>query len=114
MEVVFSLSVFIIIYLFYYIAVISKSKKLDKLMEGMEITYLKRRYNLSLKKINKKRIANVIALTNSFIVSVTILLVSIVGNHILKLMMAFIILVPLIIISYHIIGLYLKRSEENV
>ena len=45
MEVIFSLSVFIIIYLFYYIAVISKNKKLDKLMEGMEITYLKKRYN---------------------------------------------------------------------
>ena len=114
MEVMFSLSVFIIIYLFYYIAVISKNKKLDKLMEGMEITYLKKRYNLKLKKANKKKLGGIIALTNSFIVSITILLVSMVKHHILKLMIAFIILVPLIIISYHIIGLYLKRSEKNV
>lgn len=112
MEVLFSLAVFIILYLFYFVTVINRKKKLDKFMESMEITYLKRRYNLSLKNINKKPLAHLIALTNSFIVSLTLLATGITHNYILKLMVAFIIFIPLIIVSYHIIGLYLKRKER--
>ena len=113
-EVLFSLVVFVVIYLFYLITVITRKKKLDKLMEGMEVTYLKKRYKLSLRNINKKLIGNLIAFTNSFIVSITVLIVSVIENYILKLMVAFIILVPCIIIAYHLIGLYLKRSEKDV
>ena len=100
--------------LFYLITVITRKNKLDKLMNGMEVTYLKKRYKLSLKNTNKKLIGNLIAITNSFIVSLTVLVVSLIDNYILKLMVAFVILVPCIIIAYHLIGLYLKRSEENV
>ena len=113
-DLIFSLVIFVIIYLIYLITVIRKKKNLDKLMEGMEVTYLKKRYKLSLKKVNKKKIANVVALTNSFIVSITIFLVSFIENNILKLLVGFIILIPGIIITYHFIGIYLKRSEENV
>ena len=113
-EILFSLIIFVIIYLFYIVCVITRKNKLDKLMTGMEVMYLKKRYKLSLKKVSKKKIANLIALTNSFIVSITVLLVSIIDNYILKLMIAFIILVPLIILGYHLIGLYLKRSEKDV
>ncbi len=112
-KVLFSLGVFILLYLFYLITVINRKGKLDKFFEGVEITYLKKRYKLSLKKINKKALAHTIALTNSFIVSITILTVFIVDNYILKLMIAFIILMPLIIISYHIIGVNLKRKEDK-
>ena len=41
-NILFSLTAFILIYLFYLITVISRKNKLDKLMEGTEITYLKR------------------------------------------------------------------------
>lgn len=110
-EVIFSFIVFVVLYLFYLVAVIMKKNKLDKFMKGAEITYLKRRYKLSLNNINKKVLANIIALTNSLIISITILLVVLIDNYILKLMIAFIILVPLIIIAYHIIGTILKKRE---
>ena len=113
-EVLFSLIVFLIIYLFYLITVINRRNKLDKLMEGMEVKYLKNKYKLSLKTTNKKLVGHLIALTNSLVVSITVLLVSVIENYILKLMVAFIVLVPLILISYHFIGLFLKRREKNV
>ncbi|MBE6144015.1 MAG: hypothetical protein E7169_00350 [Firmicutes bacterium] len=111
-EVLFSLGIFVLLYLFYLITVICRKQKLDKFMEGAEVTYLKRRYNLSLKKVSKKLLANIIALTNSFVISLTCLSLVLIKNYILKLMVAFIILVPLIIISYHIIGTILKRKER--
>lgn len=110
-EVVLSILVFIILYLFYYITVIRRQKKLDKFMEGMEVTYLKGRYKIDLRKVNKKRLASIIALTNSFIISLTVLIVTLVDNYILKLMIAFIVLFPLIIILYHIIGTRLSKKE---
>jgi len=113
-DILFSLIIFVIIYLFYLLTVITRKKKLDKLMEGMEVNYLKVRYKLSLINVNKKKLAHIIALTNSFIVSITVLLVSLIENYILKLMVGFVILLPLIILAYHLIGLYLKRSEKNV
>ena len=113
-DILFSLIIFVVIYLFYLLTVITRSKKLDKLMEGMEVTYLKSRYKLSLKNVNKRELAHIIALTNSFIVSITVLLVSLIQNYILKLMVGFVILVPSIILAYHLIGLYLKRSEKDV
>ena len=113
-QFIFSLIAFLLIYLFYLITVISRKNKLDKLMDGTEITYLKKRYKLSLKKINKKKIGNIIALTNSFIFALTVFTVSFIENHILMLLVGFIILIPLIIICYHLIGVYLKRSEKNV
>jgi len=113
-DILFSLIIFVVIYLFYLLTVITRPKKLDKLMEGMEVSYLKNRYKLSLIKVNKKKLAHIIALTNSFIVSITVLLVSLIKNYILKLMVGFLILMPSIILAYHLIGLYLKRSEEDV
>ena len=72
-DILFSLIIFIVIYLFYLLTVIAQSKKLNKLMEGIEVSYLKIRYKLSLKNVNKKKLAHIIALTNSFIVSITVL-----------------------------------------
>ena len=113
-NVLFSLTAFILIYLFYLITVISRKNKLDKLMIGTEVTYLKKKYKLSLENVNKKKLGNLIALTNSFIFALTVFIVSFIKNHILMLLVGFIILIPLIIISYHILSLYLRRSEENV
>jgi len=113
-NILFSSTAFIIIYLFYLITVVLRKNKLDKLMEGTEITYLKRRYKLSLKNVNKKKLGNLIALTNSFVFALTIFIVSFIKNYLLILLLAFITVIPLILVSYHILGLYLRGSEENV
>ena len=112
-NILFGLISFMLIYLFYLVTVITRKNKLDKLMKGMEITYLKKRYKISLKKVNKKKLGHLIAFTNSFIFALTVSIVSFIENHILMLLVGFIILIPLIIICYHILGLYL-RSDENV
>lgn len=110
-EVVFSLIVFAVLYLFYFLTVIIKKAKLDKFMEGTEVSYLKKRYKLSLKNVKPKVLANIIAITNSLIISMTLLVVVLIDNYILKLFVAFIILVPTIILCYHIIGTWLKKRE---
>lgn len=110
-EVVFSLVIFVVLYLFYFFTVILKKSKLDKFMKGTEVLYLKKRYNLTLNNIKPKVLANVIALTNSLIISITLLIVVLIDNYILKLFVAFIILVPSIILCYHIIGTCLKKRE---
>ena len=112
-NILFGITAFILIYLFYLVTVISRKNKLNKLIKGTEITYLKNRYKLSLKKTSQKKLGNLIALTNSFIFSLTVFIVGFIKNYLLKLLVGFVVLIPLILLSYHILSLYL-RSEENV
>jgi len=76
--------------------------------------YLVKVYNLNKEKLKTKKLAHLIALSNAFIIATTFIIISFVKNFILMMLLAFVVLIPLQLGVYHIIGKYLKRSEENV
>ena len=108
------LLVFIIIYLFYLFFVILRKKKIDKFLDNVYANYLIRTYKLDKNKINVKKLSHLVAISNAFIIATTFVIISFVKNFILMMLLAFIVLIPLQLFVYNIIGKYLKRSEKNV
>lgn len=104
-DLLFSIGAFIFIYLCYLIFVIARKQKMKKFKNNSYVTLLVKKYNVDLEKTNIYVLANVIALVNSFIVSITLFIVSTVAsNVILMLISAFLIIVPLQLIMYYIVG----------
>lgn len=102
---------FIIIYLIYLLLIVRREKGLESLKKGKQIQYLVTAYKIDLKKINFKKLANSLALTNSFILSLTLALLELVDNYILKILLCMVILIPLILIMYKILGETYKKKE---
>ena len=109
-EFVLWIITFIIIFLFYFIFVILRKSKLEKFNDNLYVNYLKNLYKLDINRIGIKKIVYIIALANSFIISTTILAISIVDNNILKLVIAFFVVALFTIIIYHIIGKLLSKK----
>lgn len=96
--------VFIIIYFAYVIFVIIRKKKLKKFQNNTCVKYLERVYQLDMKTISIKQMSHVIALANATIITITLALISITNYLILKMLLAFAILIPFQLLIYHIIG----------
>ncbi len=102
---------FLIIYLLYLFIIVLRKKGLEKFKSSKQLEYFKIKFKLDIDKLNLKSFANTVALTNAFIIGATVAIVGIVDNFILKLMLAFIILMPSIYIIYNIIGSHYKKKE---
>lgn len=95
---------FIIIYLFYVVFVINKKRKLEKLKKNVSVIYLINKYNLDLNNINMKTFAHALALTNSFIISITFFAISFFYNYYMKLLICIVVIIPVLYIMYMILG----------
>ena len=102
---------FLIIYLLYLFIIVLRKKGLNKFKTSKQLEYFQIKFKLDFDKINIKSFANTLALTNAFIIGLTLAIVGLVDNFILKLMIAFIILMPLIYIIYNMIGRHYKKKE---
>lgn len=101
---VLSLFAFIIIYLLYLLTVILRKKKLEKFKSNTYVKYLETIYHIDINKVDIKKLANTIALTNAFIIALTLYLVSITDSIVLMLLLAIAIFIPLQLFFYHLIG----------
>lgn len=115
MGIVFFLSnfvpVFLIIYLLYLFTVILNKKKKNKIFETSQAMLIIKPNNLDTNKINKTVFVNVIALSNSFIVALTFAVCEFFTGYIIKLLVAFVLLITLILCVYKIIGIIYKKKE---
>ncbi len=104
---------FIIIFLFDYLLIKKtylKGKK-KKNNELVELSYLLIKFNLDKNKLNIKRVLITISLINAFIMSmVSVILLLFKMNYILKLLVAFIMLLLVIYSIYEIYGNYLIKK----
>lgn len=76
-----------------------------------QASFIIKRYQLKISKLNKQKFARSIALVNSFIISITFLIIDFIPNYFLKLLVGFVLLVPLIILGYHFLGQHYKKKE---
>ena len=58
-----------------------------------------------------KKFTNVLGLTNSFIIATAFLATFLTNNFILQLLIGLVVLIPLMLLCYHIIGLQLKKGR---
>lgn len=107
----FSLIVFIVIYLLYVITVLNNKKKLSEFEKSGQGAFIIKKYELDIAKLNKKKFANALALTNSFILALTFFITDFISNYFFKLLVGFVIFIPMIILGYYLIGIYFKKKE---
>ena len=110
-ELILYLIVFVMAYLFYIIFVLCRKNVLKKFPNGKEMTYLKYKYGVKVDDKNLKKMANIIFLANSFILSTTVFVVCLFNNFVLELIVGIITLIILILGVYHLIGSYYKKKQ---
>lgn len=101
---------FIVVYLVYLFLIILRKNKIDKYKKSSEVKFLVSKYKLDLKKISLKKLAHILALANSFIISLAFISTGIFDNIILKLLLGFLVLLPTMLLVYHIIGTNLNKK----
>ena len=102
---------FIFIYLVYFVVIVNRKKGLESLKKGKQLDFFKKAYNIDFRKINIKSFANALGLTNSFIMALTITIIEIFDNLIIKLLVGFVIIIPLMLIMYKILGNIYQKKE---
>ena len=78
---------FLLIYLIYFLFVVSRKRTTEKLKNSIEVRYLINRYNIELDKIDMKKLSNRIAISNSFIMATVFIIILFVKNFILKMLL---------------------------
>lgn len=104
---------FLVVYLLYLLTVILNKKQLKKFEKSNQASYFIKKYKLKINEKNVKKLANLIALANAFIISITIVVIELVSNYILKVLVAFLVIVPLILILYHIVAKLMLRGDNK-
>ncbi len=114
-NVYIGLGIVVVIYLLYFLIIINNKRRLIKYIKNSKETVLiKNRYKINFDKVNHKLVANLFALTNGIIIGLTYTVVMQFNyNIILKLLIAFILFMFLIVISYLNIGKYIKKKEAR-
>ena len=112
-ELIVYLLTFLIVYLLYFFFVILKEKKLNSYKKSTEITFLKTKYKLDIEKIGINKLSHVCALSNVFIIANTLAIVHFIDNFLLKTVVGFIVLIPMILIVYNFIGKYYQKKYRK-
>ena len=110
-ELILYFAMFALTYLFYVIFVLSRKNVLKKFPEGKEMSYLKYKYGIKINEGNLKSIANKVFLANSFILSTTVYVVCLFDSLFLEVLVGVSVLLVLILLIYHLIGMYYKRKQ---
>lgn len=113
-ELIIYIITFLIIFLCYFLFVIIRKKKLEKFRENIYVEYLARVYKLDISRIRIKDLALSVALINSFIIATTVFILGFINSWIFKFVLGFIVLIPLQLLMYHIVGkIFRKRFKEE-
>lgn len=95
-----------------YFIFIKNKLKYNKKNTPTELLYLKKIYNIDIKKINYKNFVYTYTLINSFIISTLyIVLMYLLDNWILRIIIGIILLILMIIICYGFLGRYYLKKE---
>ena len=103
--------IFVILPRFRYLKKKKNNKVKKERKEPVEVRYLVTRYRLNLDKVDYKKLLMIISLVSSLDISIAVSVSLLVDAYLLQLAVAFLLLVPLIFISYHFIyKYYLKKG----
>ena len=109
-ELLFFIGIFIITFILYYILLRSTKKRKKKEKNPVEIDYIIKKYNLNMKKIKYNRLALMLALVNAFDISIIVTIISNIKSTVLQVLCAIVIIMPIIIVSYSLVGKYYKKK----
>ncbi len=102
---------FLIVYLVYFLIVVVRKKGIEAFKCGKQVMFFKNAYKLDLSKLDYKKFANSLSLVNAFIIALTVIAIEFIDGLVFKLLVGFVILIPLILICYYILGRIYKKKE---
>ena len=112
-EFVLFMMTFTVVFLIYQIFIMAKAKRRNSTKKPMEVRYLETRYHINIKNINYKNLLLVISLVSSFDIALLVSIVMLISNYFLSILAALILVIPLILGSYHFIGIYYEKKGMN-
>ena len=113
-EIILFILSFLFILVIYEIFIVAKAKKNEKKKKEnklpAEVKYLVSKYKFDLKKVDYHRLLHVCALVSSFDMALIVSLSMLVENYLLQLLIVVILVVPVILISYHLVYLCYRKK----
>lgn len=113
-EIILFLISFVFIFFIYELFVVSRAKKNEKKKKDnkqpMEVKYLMAKYNFDLKKIDYHKLLHVCAVVSSFDMALIVSISMIFDSYMFQLLLVLILVVPVILISYHLVYLVYKKK----
>ena len=111
-EIILFILTFLLLYLLYQIVFIvpMKRKKKKKNTELLEVRYLKSRYPLDFKKIPENQLLQLCAIVSCLDMAITVTIVAFIDNFLWEIVVGIVVMVLLIVVSYHLIYLFYKKK----
>lgn len=107
-------SVFVLVFIVYYIFVIARKKSLEKLKKSKSMDYFKQLYYIDPEKINMKQFATYFGAANAFILAIIMTFLEFFDGMFVKLIVALIVMLPTIYVTYSIIGRHYMKDKNNL
>ena len=103
--------IFTVVYLLYVLFFNKKRRNYKTLKKNDEVKLFIDRYNLDMKKIEYKKVLQVVTIINTFILSFTTVLIVRIKGFMISLLIGFVVIMILIYSLYEIAGIYCKNKE---
>lgn len=113
-DVVLFFMSFIFIFVIYEIFIVSRAKKNERKKKDskqpVEVKYLITRYKFDLKKLDYHKLLHVCALVSSLDMALIVSVSALVDSYMLQLIIVLLLVIPVILISYHCVYLIYKKK----
>ena len=113
-EIILFLMTFVFIFIIYELLIVNRAKKNIRKKkdnkEPVEVKYLVFKYKLNLKKIDYNKLLHVVALVSSFDMALIVSIAILFDSYMVQLLIMLLLVVPVILISYHIVYLIYKKK----
>ena len=102
---------FVFCYIVSYFMLVRKRDKYDKKKVPVEVQYMIKRYRLDMKNINYRKFLKSISLVGSLDMAIAVIVIYNISNIFLQLILGFIVLIPLILVSFKLLAnYYIKKG----
>ena len=117
--IIFFISSFLFIFLFYKLFVIRKENALNRMKNSKDVLLVCKIGNVNIENIDFKRFVKLLAATNAFIISLTCTIVILICNMIsnfyiwiiVSALIGLVLLIPMIFISYKQLGKIINKGR---
>lgn len=113
-DIILFVFTFVLVYGVYALMILNSKKRLEAYKSSVEIRLLENKYKVNIKKFEFKKLARTVLVVNTLDICITAALACLFSNWILQIVAGFFILLFMILISYSILGHYLKRQEGKM
>lgn len=100
---------FFVVLVVYEVFIVRKAKKDKNKKKPMEVRYLITRYHLNMQKVDYPQLLQIVALVSSFDIALIVSLAMIVDSYLWQLLLVLILVLPVIIVSYHFVGIFYRK-----